>query len=343
MNDSPEPPAPSLSLDVYWPMMKSAALIAAGQLGVFAALARGPLRVEDLAERLGASVEGTDRLVAVLVQTGYVERTADGGVANGAFARAWLTGATGPDLNTGLRWFGHAWEWLSGLGEAVLEGGPRTVLWERMRTRPGLGAAFASFMHDHAATVVADVQGAVELPAGARSLLDVGGSHGLHAAAFCRRYPELEAVVFDLPVSLAGTPARLVEWGLEARIRCLEGDIVRDALPGPFDVVTYFLVAHNQTDEDNARIVRKMAQALAPGGWLFVHEYVRETGGARPVNATEALAAAFDLTLLVETGTRTHTAERILAWLGEAGLEDLERTDLRPIEKGSVFRARKPS
>ena len=67
------PTPPSLSADVYWPMMKSASLIAAGELGVFAALSQGPLLVEELAARLRASIDGTDRLCAVLVQTGYLE------------------------------------------------------------------------------------------------------------------------------------------------------------------------------------------------------------------------------------------------------------------------------
>ena len=68
---------PSLSADVYWPMMKSAAIIAAGELGVFAALSHGPLSTEELAARLRASIEGTERLCAVLVQSGYLVRSAD--------------------------------------------------------------------------------------------------------------------------------------------------------------------------------------------------------------------------------------------------------------------------
>lgn len=340
MNSSHAAP-PSLSLDVYWPMMSSAALITAGELGVFVALGKGPLLVEELASRIGASVNGADKLCAVLVQTGYLERTPENQLCNSPHAQAWLSQTGEQDMNSGLRWFAQAWQIMSGLREAVVNGRPKTVLWDLMQTNPGMGPAFAAFMKDYAASVVNDVQRAVVLPTAAKNLLDVGGSHGLHAAAFCRRYPELRAVIFDLPVSLTNTPNLIANWNLSDRIRCVEGNIVTDSITGTFDVITYFLVAHNHTDADNAQIIRKMAAALNPGGVLFVYEYARDPAARFTVSSTEALASAFDLTLLTETGTNMHTAERIQAWLRDAGLTNLQRADLQPIEKGSVFSAQK--
>jgi SAM-dependent methyltransferase len=334
--------SPSLSLDVYWPMMASAALITAGELGVFVALGQGPLLVEELAQRVGASLNGTDKLCAVLVQTGYLERTPENQLRNSPHAQAWLSQTGEQDMNSGLRWFAQAWQIMSGLREAVVNGRPKTVLWDLMQTNPGMGPAFAAFMKDYAASVVDEVQRAIELPTGAKTLLDVGGSHGLHAAAFCRRHAELCAVIYDLPVSLTNTRNLIAGWGLSDRLRCVEGDIVKDSITGTFDVITYFLVAHNHTDADNAQIVRKMAAALNPGGVLFVYEYAHDPAARFTVSSNEALASAFDLTLLVETGTHMHAAERIQAWLRDAGLTNLRRADLPSVEKGSVFSARKP-
>ncbi len=336
------PTPPSLSADVYWPMMKSASLIAAGELGVFAALSQGPLRVEELAARLSASIDGTDRLCAVLVQTGYLVRDSDNRLRNSTHAQEWLAQAGDMDLSSGLRWFAHAWRLMSDLSSAVVSGAPKTVLWDLMKGNPGMGHSFAAYMKDHAAGVVDDVQRAIELPAGARTLLDVGGSHGLHAAAFCRRMPELRAVIYDLPVSLENTSAQLAAWGLSDRIRCVEGNIVHDPIEGMFDVITYFLVAHNQSDSDNEHIVKKMARALNPGGLLVIYEYVHDPASRFSVSPTEASASAFDLTLLVETGTRIHTAEGIIAKLRDAGLKDVVRIDLQPADKGSLFCARQP-
>jgi tRNA1(Val) A37 N6-methylase TrmN6 len=39
-------------------------------------------------------------------------------------------------------------------------------------------------------------------------LLDLGGSHGLHSIRFCQRYPQLSAVIVDLPSALTETDVR---------------------------------------------------------------------------------------------------------------------------------------
>ena len=88
--------------------------------------------------------------------------------------------------------------------------------------------------------------------------------------------------------------------------------------------------------------VGKLARALNPGGRLMVYEYVQDPEGFRTRNPALAMAAAFDLTLWVETGTRIHSAERILEWLRDAGLRDIRRMDLDPAENGSVFCGDKP-
>jgi hypothetical protein len=61
---------------------------------------------------------------------------------------------------------------------------------------------------------------------GATRLLDLGGSHGLHSIAFCRRYPGLDAVIVDLPTALTKTRATLVDAALSERIRLREGNLL---------------------------------------------------------------------------------------------------------------------
>jgi hypothetical protein len=74
---------------------------------------------------------------------------------------------------------------------------------------------------------------------------------------------------------------------------------------------------------------------LRPGGLLVIHEYL--TGA--PLDVYDA---AFRLTLLVETATRTYGFEEFSGWLAAAGFEPPTRTDLEPREKGSLVFARRP-
>jgi hypothetical protein len=52
-----------------------------------------------------------------------------------------------------------------------------------------------------------------------------------------------------------------------------------------------------------------------------------------------AFHAAFRLTLLFETGTRTYSELEYRGWMQEAGFASVRRVDLNPLEKGSLLMA----
>ena len=66
---------------------------------------------------------------------------------------------------------------------------------------------------------------------------------------------------------------------------------------------------------------------------LVIHDYL----ATDPLNAFHA---AFRLTLLYETGTRTYSEQEYRGWLATAGFSSVERIDLNPLEKGSLLLAR---
>jgi SAM-dependent methyltransferase len=315
--------------DVFLPMMKSAALISAGQLGLFQALAEGPLEVATLAARLGCAESGVTRLADLLVSVGYLMREGPC-LANAPQAARWFTAQGEVDYTAGLLWSGEAWGLMATLSDCVREGGPRVSLWERMESNPAWGPIFSRYMKAFAHHLGPDLLRHVPLSAGARRLLDLGGSHGLHAMAFCDRYPALEAVIVDQASALADTPQALRDAGMAGRIRTVAGDL-RDAdWGGDYDVVLFLSVMHNQSAEDNRRSVHRIAKALRPGGVLVIHEYPADA----PLSAYDA---AFRVTLLTETGTGTHTASALMGWLAAAGFGTPRRVNLDPLEKGTLF------
>lgn len=318
----------------YLPMMKGAAMVSAGELGVFHHLARGPSTVDETALACGASSKGTRALLDALTAWGLTTRDGDR-YANGDFVTRHFTPASKPDFTPGLVWTAEAWRITGDLTGAIRRGGPAAMLWEEMARRPGLGATFAKYMEAIADLLSPLILDAVELPIGARTLLDVGGSHGLHTAAFCARYPKLDAVIFDLAESLTTTQSLLDARGLSGRVRTRAGDATRDDFGGPYDVVLMLSVLHNQTLAHGEDLIRRAAKALAPGGVLVVHEHFRG-----PVPAL--FPAAFDLTLLVETGTATVPTEAADRWIADAGLTITRRTELAGDGAGSLVVATKP-
>ena len=320
-------------LDVYMPMMKSAAIISAGRLGLFEALAGGALGLAELAARIGSSARGTATLADFLVSIGYLEMQGEA-FANTASTQRWFTSAGRVDYTPGLLWTHEAWPMMGELAEAVQRGGPEKTLWQAMEERPQLGPVFSSYMAAFAGDLGPDLLKHVPIAPAQRRLLDLGGSHGLHSIRFCQAHPQLQAQIVDLPSALTNTPATIAAAGLSERISLTPGNVLDHDWGSGHDVVFYLSVAHNQTAEDNRRVIARIAESLNPGGLLVIHEYIED----RPLNA---FVAAFRLTLLYETGTQTHRPEDYAGWLAEAGFSEVTRIDLDPREKGSLLLARR--
>ena len=319
--------------DVYLPMMKAAAIISAGQLRIFEALAEGPLPAARLAERVGASELGLRHLADFLISVGYLTEGPDG-LANSRRAARWFTVGGDVDYTAGLLWTAESWGLMGHLTDAVRRGAPAKTLWESMQERPHWGPIFSSYMEAFARHLGPDLLRLVVLPEGARRMLDLGGSHGLHSVGFCRLHPELESVIVDFPSALTQTEAMLAREGLSDRVGVRPGNLLDGSWGEGYDLVLYLSVAHNQTAADNQRVLRHIGAVLRPGGLLVIHEYL--TGA--PLDVYDA---AFRLTLLVETATRTYSFEEFAGWLAEAGFEPPTRLDLAPREKGSLVFARR--
>jgi SAM-dependent methyltransferase len=320
-------------LDVYMPMMKSAAIISAGRLGLFEALAQGPLSLAELAGKIESSTTGTLTLGDFLVAIGYLEKQSEL-FANTVSTQRWLTSAGQVDYTPGLLWTHEAWPMMGALGEAVRRGTPEKTLWQAMEEKPQLGPLFSAYMAAFAQDLGPDLLQHVPIGAQPQRLLDLGGSHGLHSIRFCQHYPQLSAVIVDLPSALSATPAAIAQANQTERIQLSPGDILEHDWGGNFDLVFYLSVAHNNTADDNRRVIQHIADSLNPGGLLVIHEYLAEA----PLSPFDA---AFRLTLLFETGTQTHRPQDYYDWLAAAGLGEVARIDLDPREKGSLILARR--
>ena len=344
MNDERgwQPGFPELPMaDVFLPMVKSAALIAAGRLGLFEALAARPLGTKALAAALSSDERAVRDLTLFLSTCGYLvrggaaagDRARDGETwANAPHTQRWFTSQGEVDYTPGLLWSGLSWELLGGLADSVRRGGPQAVLWDLMEQRPHWGPAFSRYMDAFARHLGPDLVRNVQLPAGARRLLDLGGSHGLHSIAFCRAHPELSAVVVDHASALTGTAATIAAAGLSDRIELRPGDLHEEEWGDGYDAVLLLSVAHNHTAAENARVLERIGQVLRPGGLLVIHEYLAD----EPIST---YGAAFSLALLTETGTQQWTSQALEGWVARAGFSIPTRVALAPPDKGTLLTA----
>jgi SAM-dependent methyltransferase len=159
-----------------------------------------------------------------------------------------------------------------------------------------------------------------------RRLLDLGGGSGAYSIVAAKQFPELSAVVFDLPPVAVVACEYIEAAGVDDRVSAQAGDFTRDPLPGGCDVV---LMASNlpQYGRDVIReVVGRAHDALLPGGEMHLIGEMLDDDRSGPVDAAiwglwEALANS--------TGI-SHTRGDCRAAFRDAGFERVETHDFVP-------------
>lgn len=293
-------------------------LAACIELRLFDLLARGPLPLDDLAERLGLSPEAALRLLKAARSLGLVESCRDG-YALGDLGAA-LRG--NPGIAEMVRHHSMLYRDLSD-PVAALRGGPGGAdlgaYWAyAQRERPGgLDAdstqAYTDLMGDSQGLVAGDILDAYPLGRH-RRILDLGGGNGTFLTAVGARWPHLEMRLFDLPPVAEQARWRFERAGLAPRALAIGGDLFRDSLPEGADICSLVRVVHDHDDRPALSILSAARQALPPGGTLLLAEPMSGTPGAEPIGD-----AYFGFYLWAMGSGRPRTAEELEAMLREAG------------------------
>jgi len=155
------------------------------------------------------------------------------------------------------------------------------------------------------------------------SMLDLGGGIGTYAISFCKRYPGLHGVVFDLSNVISFARRNILKAGLQKKVSVAAGECLADDLPpGPFDLVFISNLLHIYNETDCIRIVKKAAAVLAKGGILVVHDYVFGIGDSVSVSL-------FDMTMLIGTPQgRCYEHTDITRWLRTAGIKKIQSAEI---------------
>jgi SAM-dependent methyltransferase len=326
--ESHQAPGPMLDL------LGAAALrmaAAATRLGVFDALAAGPLSADDVAARTGADPRGTDVLLDALHAHGYVDRDEDesGGApvryANSATAAKWMVRSGGPSYADSIEfWDALLFTLWPSLERSLVEGTPPTDWYAWLEQNPRTLRTFQSMLGGMARGRGPGIARTAALPETTRRLLDVGGSHAIYSVAFCEVLPELRATVLDFPGAVSIGRENAAAEGMQDRVEFREADFIRQPLradgEAPYDAVLLCRVVHGLDGEANTRLLRKAHDALAPGGRVVVVEEYdpgRHTAGS----VNDAFMRMFSLNMYHLLGARMHTTDEITGWLAAAGFD----------------------
>ena len=302
----------------------AAALMAAVELGLFTAVARGADTEAAVARALDLTPTNAERLVTACVALGLLAREGDR-LRNApdvarflvegepAYAGPWMLFSK-PDWNEWGRLSTH----LRRRDTVVLGKYAQGFTVERAREYHeatysiGMGAA-RRFVRQ------------VDL-AGRRQLLDLGGGSGCYCIVAARQHPRLRAIVLDLPPVVEVAREFIASHGLADRVSAVAGDFTRDPLPAGSDVV---LMASNlpQYSRDIIQaVIGRAFAALAPGGEM--HLIGEMLDGARNGPRDPALWGLAEA-LWGSTGV-AHSVDECRGYLEHAGFRDVAAHEFVP-------------
>lgn len=316
----------------YW---RSRIMFAGVELGIFEALARKPMTEEELVAHLNYDPRGTGILLGALAGIGLLEVDENRYRVADRWAEMLVSG--GPMSQTHMiMHLRKMWDSWGRLDEVVRSG--------RRRQMPPLNAAedeaairaFIGGMHEGSRHSARELAAKLDLT-GINRMLDVGGGPGTYCIELCRRRPELNATLMDRILPLDVARENIEAAGFEDRIERRLGDAITDEYGENYDLVLISQLLHAYGPAENARIVRKGAEALRPGGCMIINEFALLRGRNEP-----AQAAVFGVNMLVNTDEgRAYEACKIEGWMRDAGLVDLRREDL--VCRSTLFHGTRPT
>jgi 2-polyprenyl-3-methyl-5-hydroxy-6-metoxy-1,4-benzoquinol methylase len=247
-------------------------IMAAVKTGIFDALEAGPLDAESVASRCSLHTEPTGKLLGVLVTAGYIafER---GKYSLTPVSRKWLVKSGPMSLHDNMLFQYIEWKLLDATENFLRTG--KSIDFHAALT-PDDWQTYQRGMRAIAGINATEVVKLIPVPMGARTLLDIGGSHGYYSVALCRAHAGLSAIILDLPQAVEHAAPILAREHMGDRVVHRTGDALADDLgENQYDIILISSLVHHFDDNANIALTRKCARALRRGGLHTIMDYIR--------------------------------------------------------------------
>lgn len=281
MTEVKEKPPHAMLLEMLFGAWTAKILAEVVRLDVPDALADGAMTAEELVRRAGikANPQALHRALRACAALGVVSEDASGRFGPTRLSRL-LTRDAPASLKRLVEYSGGTlWKVWTGLPEGLATAEPQAraqlgqEFFDYLAANPRALEEFGETSKAHGAVATKGVLERYDF-GGVRNLVDVGAGFGVFSLAALERYPELRAVVFDLPEVIARAPAQLpvTDPGVAARLSYVSGDMFADVPPG--DVYVLKLILHDWDDASCVAILRNVAARLEPGGRVIAIDAV---------------------------------------------------------------------
>ncbi len=315
--------------------MAARTLHVALEFGLFTHLAGHACALPPIARALGLAERAAARLLHACTALGLV-RVADGKYSNVPGVEKYLVAGKPTYIGSYVQMFDtlgyHRWGQMS---RALRHNGPVAALdhpYRYLDDDAEETRAFLLAQHDGSSSLGYALARRFDFTR-FRCLLDLGGGAGTYTIEILRRYPHLQAIVFDFPQVCHIATAAMQQAGLSTRVKTVAGDYERDPLPSGPDVVLWSGNLHASSPERCARVLQKLRTLLPPHGTVLIHDYLLDDTGTGPL--IPALLALH--LLLVSEDGQVYNGPELCALLAHAGFPDVSVQPFLPGHSGLVI------
>lgn len=300
----------------YW---GSKTLLSAVELGLFTELARGPLALTDIRDRLRLHERGARDFLDALVALGMLQRE-QGRYANTPATDLYLDRAKPTYLGGMLEMMSaRLFRFWADLTEALKTGEPQNEakhggdLFDTLYSDPNRLEQFLSAMTGLSLGIAHAM--AARFPwSQYRSFVDIGAAQGGLPVVLAQTHPHLTGIGADLPVVEPIFRKYVASHGLQDRLRFTTLDFFHEPLPRA-DVVIMGHILHDWDLSTKRMLVAKAYDALPPGGAFIAFEAIIDDERRK-----NAFGLLMSLNMLIETrGGFDYTGADCAGWMREAG------------------------
>jgi len=273
-------------------------LQAATELGLLDCLTRGPQDTAGLANACSTDLPMTALLLDALAGLGVLRDDAHGRYELAVDGLPLVTMAD------------RGWSHLAG----VVRSGEPPV---HAHTTDGAGDLYPDLVPSLSALFATAAQRAAQLLAGGGpGVLDVGAGAAPWSIALARHSPGVRVTALDLPAVIASTRRAVDAAELGDRFDYLPADMFTCPLPqAAYDVVLLANVCHLFDHAQNHSLLRRLRQAVRPGGLLAIIDVLAPPGREVPLSIS---LYALGLRLRTSRGA-VHALSAYQTWTGDAG------------------------
>jgi 2-polyprenyl-3-methyl-5-hydroxy-6-metoxy-1,4-benzoquinol methylase len=290
------------------------AIMVGVKLGVYEALADGPLDAAGVAERIEGHAGACVRLLNALIGVGHL--SFDGQrYALEPIARKWLLASSKSSSRDKILFQFLERKWLDHTEEFIKTGKTLSVHSHLTDEEWGL---YQRGMRSGSDIMAHEVARRVKIRAGATRMLDIGGSHGYFSVSFCRKHPSLSSTILDLPEAIPHAAPVLARENMGDRVVHKPGNVLEtDIGTNEYDLIFIGSLVHHFDDATNRTLMKKCAAALRPGGVVAIYDAIR----LDPNRGVGQIGGLLDLFFGIISESGTWSADEMASWQRDAGLK----------------------